>query len=140
MLQLVAIHGEAPVDAPATRAHIGRETAPVAPEDATGFGIERGDIVRRLGDVHDAVDDERRGLDLRIPRLVHPLQLEPMRVGRRDLVETAEAPTAIVPRIGEPTPRLVVGIEQPFVGDLSRDSGREETKIAAAFLIESSPF
>ena len=55
------------------------------PEHATGRGVERDDVVGRWT-VHDAIDHQRRGLELlERARLEDPLQLEVLHVVRRNL-------------------------------------------------------
>ena len=70
----------------AADARIGRDGVAVQPEHAAGLRVDRQHVVRPLRHVHDAVDDERRGL----PGAEHlvrqdPLQLEVLDVRRVDL-------------------------------------------------------
>ena len=86
---------------------IGVRCVAIDPERAAGDRVERHDVVRPLREVHHAVDHERRGLPVASDRrLIHPLELQVLDVGRRDLVEQAEAVTRVVARVGQPILRL----------------------------------
>ncbi len=64
----------------------------VAPERTSSLGVESNDVVGRDGQVHDAIDDQRRRLELlqRI-RLKDPAQPKIAGVRAVDLVERAVA-------------------------------------------------
>ena len=81
--QRVAQHRDAAIVGAAADAGIGRRRVAVEPEHPAGLRIERDHVVRPLGHVHDAVDDER----VRLPGpehliLQHPLLLEVLDVAR----------------------------------------------------------
>ena len=84
------------------------------PERPAGHGVERDDLIdalhgRSLQRVEHAVHDERRRLEfLERLRLPHPLQVEVLHVGRRDLRERAEALIEQRPRVAGPVLRLLV--------------------------------
>ena len=79
----------------------------IDPERSTGRGVERDDVVQTLGDVHRAVDDQRRGLPVAGDRrLVHPLELQILDVGWCDLIQRAVARARIVAGVGQPVLRL----------------------------------
>ena len=95
------------VGAAADDAILGRCVA-IDPERAAGRGVERDDVVLTLGDVHDAVNDQRRGLPVAGDRrLVDPLELQILDVGRRDLGQRAVAGAGVVAGVGQPVLRLV---------------------------------
>ena len=88
------------------------------PEDPAGHGIERHHIVGRLDGVENAVDHQRRRLELlERPRLPHPLQLEILDVGRSDLRERAIALAADGSGIGEPILGFLVGMQDAVKGN-----------------------
>ena len=116
--QAISKYRQAAVHAPAAIECARRILMTVGPQDAAGERVERVNLVLRPGQVHDAVDDERRGLELLlVPSLEQPLDVEVLDVLRRDLIEAAEAPAIVAVRIGEPVSGLLIGLEQPFVGD-----------------------
>ena len=79
----------------------------IGPERTAGRRVERDDVVQALGDVHDAVDDQRRGLPVAGDRrLVDPLELQVLDVGRRDLSQRAVARAGVVAGVGQPVLRL----------------------------------
>jgi hypothetical protein len=93
----------------------------VAPELPAGHRVEGDDVVRRADGVQDPVDHERRGFELiaRAQRadLEHPLQLEVLHVGRRDLIERAMAAPVVGTGVGQPVVRLFVRIADAIGGD-----------------------
>src|ERR1700737_2437332 len=90
----------------AARLMIRRGVVLIDPVHASGFGVERHDVVRTLRDVHHAVDDERRRLPWAHNRaLIDPLELERARIRRRDLRQLAEALTEVRAGVGEPVLR-----------------------------------
>ena len=56
----IALNGYAPIVSAAAEHHIVRELVLVAPVWSSGGRVNRDHGTRRFGDVHDAVDDERR--------------------------------------------------------------------------------
>ena len=62
--QRVAEDREAAIHGAAAGLGIRRGLVLVEPEDAAGAGIEGDHVVGRLGQIHDAVDHQRRGLEL----------------------------------------------------------------------------
>ena len=63
-VEAVAEHGEAAVDAAAADVHPLGQIARVAPDLAAGARVDRPGRVVRPGDVHDAVEHDRRRLEL----------------------------------------------------------------------------
>ena len=62
----------------------------INPEGATGLRIERDDIVRRLCQIHNPINDERCRLKLlERPNLKNPLLFEIPDVGKRNLIQPA---------------------------------------------------
>ena len=99
-----------------------RQHIVINPEHASGFGVERDGVVGRLREIHDAVDDERRGLEcLQRLRLKHPFQLEVLHVGGRNLLQRAVALAHVGAGIGEPVLRLGRG----FGNAIRRNLGAE---------------
>src|SRR5262249_41816036 len=77
------------------------------PEHSTGERVERDDVVQPLGDVHHAVDDERRRLPVAgNRRLVHPLELQVLDVLRCDLSQRTVARARVVAGVRQPVLRL----------------------------------
>ena len=95
----------------------------VGPERAAGFRVERDDVALRARDVHHAVHDDRRRLDLGPVHLEDPLGLEPVDVVGGDLVQAAVVMAPVVAAVGQPVARLRGGVEQPFVGDRQATDG-----------------
>ncbi len=117
--QRVAEDRDAAIDLAAADAKRRRQHVVIDPEHAAGLRIERHDVVGRLRQVHDAVDDERRGFErLQRLRLKHPLQLEVLRVGGRDLLQRAVALAHVGAGIGQPVLRLAGGLRKALGGDL----------------------
>ncbi len=78
----------------------------IRPEHTSRRRIYRDDVVGWLDGVHDAVDDQRRRLELlQRARLEHPLQLEALDVLSRDLRERTV-----------PLPEHVAGVGRPLAG------------------------
>ena len=61
-IDLVAIHRDAAIVGPAAIDRDRPHLVLVFPQLFAGLGVERIDVVERGGDVHHAVDDDRRGL------------------------------------------------------------------------------
>ena len=116
--QRVAVNREAAIVGAAADALVGRVVVAVLPEHAARLGVERQHVVGALRQIHDAVDDERRGL----PRaehlaLQHPLLLEVADVLRRDLSQRRVALARIGAGVGQPVLRLVSGANDAFGRD-----------------------
>ena len=109
--------GKTPIDVAAARVDGGRHPMFVRPQRATGRGIKRDHIARRTRHVHDAVDDNRRGLHLLAMHLVDPLDAQTLDVLARDLLERAEMVTAVVAAVHQPVAWLLVRFEQAIVRD-----------------------
>ena len=60
----VAEYCDAPIDLSAAHAHVVGQRSAITPQRPAGARIERRDVARRLGDVHDAVDDDRGRFEL----------------------------------------------------------------------------
>ena len=85
-----------------------------------GVRVERQDLVRRLGHVHDAVGDERRRLDhflSRVRQLEGPAELKLRDVRTVHLAQPAMPLAPISARVRQPAGGLQRGTEQPVVGD-----------------------
>ena len=91
----------------------------VDPEGAARLGVERHDVVGRLREVHNAVDDQRRRLEfLQRLGLEDPLQLKILDVCGVDLFEGAVALAGVAAGVGQPVLWLVGGMEQALGRDL----------------------
>ena len=78
----------AAIDATAARARLRRRLVAVGPEDAARGAVDGDHVVGRLDGVEHAVHGKRRRFEfLQRLRLEHPLQLQVLHVGRRDLRE-----------------------------------------------------
>ena len=64
LVEAITRHGQAAIQLSAAEVDSLRQPVLIPPEHAARPGVERGNIVVRLGQVHDAVDDQRRGLEL----------------------------------------------------------------------------
>ena len=100
-------------------------TVRVGPEDSSGRRVECYDFVvghGRLHDVHDPVDDDRRGFELgdAIHRadLQDPLEFEVLHVIRCDLGEQAVTLIEKAAAVRQPVLRLLVRIENSLEGNL----------------------
>ena len=99
----------------------------IDPERAAGHCIERDDVIRPLRDAHHAIDHERCRLPVaRDRRLIHPLQLQILDVGRRDLVEKAETMTLVVAGVRQPVLRLRISGGEALGCHLSMHARRQE--------------
>ena len=80
-----------------------------------------------------AVDDERRGLPVaRDRRLIDPLQLQILDVGRRDLVEQAVAVALVAAGVRQPVLRLAGGGGQALRRHLPMHAERQQARSATA--------
>ena len=78
----------------------------------------------RLHRVQDAVHHQRRRLEaLERPRLEHPLHLQVLDVGGRDLREQAVPLTGVGAGVGQPVLRLAIRLTQAVVRDLGAHRG-----------------
>ena len=117
---------DAAVHVAAAQRHVERRRGPVLPQDVAGPRVEGPDPAVPARDVHDAVDDERGGLE-RVRRLARvqahraaledPLGRELADVLLGDLVERAVALPVVGAVVGEPVLRLRAGVEDALVGD-----------------------
>src|SRR5688500_20181932 len=78
--------GHAAIQAAAARTRLRRWVVRVRPEWTSGHRIERDDVVWRLNDIHNAVDDDRRDLEACARRLARAELGNPRRVEGRHLV------------------------------------------------------
>jgi hypothetical protein len=111
--QRVAVYREAAVVGAAADLEVRRADVLVDPEYPAGLCVERHDVVRSLGQIHDAVNHQRR----RLPRtedlgLQNPLHLEVLDVGRIDLLQQAVALTGVGAGVGQPVLRIVARANQ----------------------------
>ena len=91
----------------------------VHPERPARPRIERHHIVRPLRDVHDSIDNERRGLPVPDDRaLVDPLQFEILGIGGVYLTQATMALTEIAAGVSQPIVRLLRRVEQTAVSHL----------------------
>ncbi len=94
----------------------------IDPKGAARLGIERHNVVGRLREVHDAVDDQRGGFKfLQRLRLEDPFQLKILHVCAVDLFEGAVPLASIAARIGQPVLWLVASVQQSLRGDLGAE-------------------
>ena len=101
--QAIAGHGHAAIDAARRHADQAARARPaVVPDLAAAAGVERVEVVGG-GDVHHAVHDHRRHLQLRgVRQAENPVRRQPRRVRRGDLRERAVAVAVRVAVIGGP--------------------------------------
>src|SRR6516164_10880077 len=84
------------------------DAGPMLPQDLTGLGIEREDIVVAGADVHDAVFDERGRLERVFTakpgalEAGHPGSLELLDVGGVDLLQRRIALVGQIAEVGDP--------------------------------------
>jgi len=72
-----------------------------------------------LGDIHDSVDDERRGLPSAYHSgLEHPFQFKIFDVRWSDLRQHTVSAAGVIPRVGEPIVRLFHRIQEALIRDL----------------------
>ena len=89
----------------------------VHPQLPSGDRVERVDRVLGTRQIHDPVDDERRGLELLdVAPLEQPFDAQVLHVLRCDLVQPAVAPAVVRARIHEPVAGLLIRLQQPLVG------------------------
>ena len=109
------------------RVHVGRP----GPEHLAGCCIERRYRARRLGEIHDAVDDDRRRLDQpgtangRGLHLVRPDHFQVCNIVLVDLLQRRITFRTIGARISQPVVRLIRGVDETFETDL-RIRGSDE--------------
>ena len=109
------LDGDTAVVPAAAEDHVVGQLVLVAPVGPSGCRVDRDDSTGRFGDVHHAVDDERRCLGpVERPELVDPLNLEVGGVPTVNLVEAAVALALVVAGIHEPVLRFRLGVEQAF--------------------------
>ena len=109
----IAEHRQAAIHLAAAYRQVLRQHIVIHPKHASGFRVERDGVVGRLREIHDAVDDERRGLEcLQRLRLKHPFQLEVLYVGGRNLLQRAVTLAHVGAGIGEPVLRFAGGLGQ----------------------------
>ena len=90
-----------------------------APQRTPGAHVERGHRARRLGHVHHAVHDERRGFeDARRSKLVDPGRLQLRHVLLVDLIELRVALRLVAAGVRQPVRRLALGLDDAVVGNL----------------------
>ena len=118
---LVAKSRDAPIHLPTTRPHIVWKRPAVGPDRPSRLHVERDDVAWRIGDVHDAVKDQGRGLEV-MPslHLIHPHGAQLLDVGPIDLVERREALGIVGAVRGQPAARLAVGLPDTVVAQLRR--------------------
>ena len=94
------------------------------PDFAPGLRVESGRAIRG-SDVHDAVDNEGRGLIATAGELVGPLHFEPGDIDCIDFGQRRVAVPLQVPGVGEPVARFPAGIADALEGNL-RDGGEAD--------------
>ena len=95
---------------------VGGQVAPVVPHAVAGRRVERFDvIVARMGDVEDAVIDERPNLLRSLIHRIHPGEAQLRDVVAGDLIERAERLEVVGAVYHQPVRR--VGVAQHRVGD-----------------------
>ena len=103
--------------------------APILPQQLTIARVERIDDVAGVGQIHDPVVHERRGLRgtrLERPR---PRQLQRAHIGGRDLIERAVAPA--VQRAAPVQPVRRIGVREHRIGHVSQHghgAGRDDLR------------
>src|SRR5262245_41350120 len=94
----------------------------VGPEHASGHCIERDDVVGRLHCVEQAVDDQRRCIELlQRSRLTYPLKLKTLQLCSSDLRQRAESLIEKRSRVTQPVLGLAFGAEDAVERDLRLD-------------------
>jgi hypothetical protein len=142
-------HCAPPVDVAAAQRHVVRGRMLVAPELIPVAGVERPHPAIPAGDVHDAVDDERGGLE-RVRRrtgvhadragLEDPSGNQALDVVDVDLVERAVPLPVIGPVVGDPVVRLgIAGLQNAIVVDAFDDGRRLAGKIAQSPEVDGVP-
>src|SRR4029077_257630 len=100
----------------------------IHPQRTPGACIQGRGIAWRLGNIQNAVDDKRRGLELtRIVDLVRPCRFQARDVGRVDLVERRIAVALIVARVSQPVARFTLCVENTICTDLRRQRHGEKS-------------
>ncbi len=120
-VERVAQHRDAAIVRAAADVGIRARRVAVKPEQPAGLGIDRHHVVGPLGDIHDAIDDQRVGFP-GAEHLVlhHPFLFEISDIRGRDLIQRAEALAVIAAVVGEPVLRLGGGAQDAIRGDLRR--------------------
>jgi hypothetical protein len=79
--------------------------------------VERRYRARRLNDVHDSVDDDRRILDhvARLSALINPDRSQMGDVLPIDCLQPRETPGPVIATIHVPVLRLLIGVEKLLV-------------------------
>src|SRR4051812_46287378 len=128
-VQRVSKNCKAVIHGAAAGPRIRRHHVSVNPEDASGFCIQSHNIAWRLGEIHDSVHDQRRGFEfLQRVGLENPLLLEILHVDGSDLFQQAVTLACVTTRIRQPVFRMIGGVKQEIVCDLSVQDGNQQTR------------
>ena len=117
-VERLAENGDTPVDLSTTDGQLRGKTMFIFPVAEPGPGVHGPDLVLRECQEHHAINDQRCGFKRRPHReLTDPLDLELVRVAVIDLVQLAKPLSVVLPRIGQPVPRIFRGSQDLFVSD-----------------------
>ncbi len=104
------------------------QAARVAPDRAPGARVERRGVVHRAGDEHNAVDDDRRVLDVGAGELKRPLAPQTFHVFSGDGFEAAVMRALVVAPVREPVLRLFPRVADALERDVEIGAGRPRTR------------
>ena len=122
--QQIAQSGHTAIHKAAADAHVGGHGALILPQWPAGAGIERGDVTRGLGDVHHAINHQRRSFNFtERGRLIDPLGRQLSDIGRGDLRQPGMPVRAVIAGVSEPVFGLLIGFQDLLVGDLRSQRG-----------------
>jgi hypothetical protein len=121
--QRIAKNGKAAVHQAAAQAHSERGVILIDPEQPACFCIEGNDVIRRLCDIHNPVDNDRSCLEL-LQRLSlkDPTKIELLDIRRGDLIESAVSLARIISGIGQPILRFPGCVKETLIRYLAEQA------------------
>src|SRR5262245_29023999 len=108
---LIAERGNATIHLAAAGRNALRNTAAIMPDGPPRSQVKRSHIARRIGDVHHAVEHERRGFKMLPPaNLIQPRDFQPGDICTVNLFELGVMMRGVIARISEPILRLAISL------------------------------
>ncbi len=123
----VAKNRQPAVHPPATGTNVPGQLPLVHPNGPTRARIQRKRAVILRGRIKNAIDDQRRRLQLASRcSLIHPLRHQRAHIHVVDLIEPAEPLPRVIARVSHPVLRVLRRIYQAFKGDLRESVTRNQ--------------
>lgn len=132
-VQLVAENGEPAVHGVATKGQVVGQFLLIVPELAPRLGVNGKRMVPRGGDVHDALDHQRRAFkSVEHSGLKGPFGHQIFDIRIVDFLKLAETRAAVIPGVHQPVVGVFTGFQQHLGADLGRNERRGNRKRNAA--------